>query len=197
MKQLEKISANLSRRGFETVIFPTGKEAAQYVLEMVRGCSVGYGGSITCKPLGLFATIETYAREVFTHLPGRGDVEERKALLADVFLSSVNALSMDGHIVNIDGTGNRIAATCFGPRRVVYLIGRNKIVPTLHDALLRAKEAAVAVARHYEKKTPCVTTGKCEECLSPDCVCSVTTIHRKCPAGLAASVLLINENLGF
>jgi hypothetical protein len=197
MKQLEKISANLIRRGFETAIFPTGKEAAQFVLEMVAGCSVGYGGSITCKTLGLFDSIGTPAHEVYTHLPGRAGEDERKALLADIFLSSANALSMDGHIVNIDGTGNRIAATSFGPRRVVYLIGKNKIVPTLHDALLRAKEAAVAVARHYKRKTPCVTTGKCEDCLSPDCVCSITTIHRKCPAGLAASVLLINEDLGF
>lgn len=197
MKHISKLSGVLQRRGFEVELFGSGNSAAEHVLEIIKGHTVGYGGSATCKHLGLFDTVKKHASEVFTHLPGRGGIEERKALCADFFLTSANAVSMDGAIVNIDGTGNRVAATSFGPGRVIYLIGKNKIVPTLHDALRRAKEAAIAVARHYNKKTPCVSTGKCEDCLSPDCVCSITTIHRKCPTGVAISVFLIDEALGF
>ena len=178
-------------------MFRSGDSAAKRVFEIVKGHSVGYGGSVTCRQLGLFDNAKTLASDVFSHLPGRGGDEERKALCADFFLTSANAVSMDGNIVNIDGTGNRVAATCFGPGNVIYLIGKNKIVPTLNDAFQRAKEAAIAVARHYNKKTPCVVSGKCVECLSPDCVCSITTIHRKCPAGVPISVFLIDEDLGF
>ena len=197
MDTLQELSKTLHRRGFSTEIFTSGTDAASRLRELVHGKTVGYGGSQTLREIGIFDYLEGDAEEVFTHLPGRGEEMERKALCADIFLTSANAITMDGHIVNIDGTGNRVAATCFGPQRVIYFIGRNKIVPTLDDALRRAKEAAVKVARRFERKTPCVTTGSCEECLSPDCVCSITTIHRKKPYGVDITVFLIDEDLGF
>jgi hypothetical protein len=197
MDTLHQLSKILQRHGFETEIFPSCPTVAMRILEIVQGHSVGYGGSITLESLGIFNNLEEYAKELYTHLPGQGGDDERKALLADFFLTSANAVSLDGHIVNIDGTGNRVSATCFGPGTVIYCIGRNKIVPTLDDALLRAKEAAVKVAARYHRKTPCVSTGKCENCLSPECVCSITTIHRKKPYGAAIMVFLIDENLGF
>ncbi len=197
MEKLIILSRALNRRGFETELFPSGKTACMRLLEMVQDHTVGYGGSLTLENLDILKDIGAYAKEVFTHLPGRFDNEERQALRTDFFLTSANAVSMDGQIVNIDGTGNRVAATCFGPGRVIYLIGRNKIVPTLEDALLRAKEAAVKVAKRNQRKTPCVKSGKCEDCLSPECVCSITVIHRRKPYGIEISVFLIDEELGF
>jgi hypothetical protein len=197
MEQLLQLSKTLEKRGFEVEIFPSGATAAMRLLEMVQGHTVGYGGSATLDTLGIFNEIGNYTRDVFTHRPGRASDDEHHALYADFFMTSANAVSLDGHIVNIDGTGNRVAATCFGPGRTIYLIGRNKIVPTLHDALRRAKETAVKVAKHYRRKTPCVSTGKCEDCLSPDCICSITTIHRKKPSGIDMSIFLIDEDLGF
>lgn len=84
----------------------------------------------------------------------------------------------------------------FGPSEVTFVVGRNKIVPTVEDALIRAKEAAAKLAEHYRRKTPCVKTGRCTECLSADCVCPITTIHRKNPIGRVHSVFLVNEDLG-
>ena len=197
MERLNQLSQALKRRGFESEVFPSGRVASMRLLEMVRGRSVGYGGSLTLESLDVLGDIGACAKELYTHLPGRGGEEERAALRTDIFLTSANAVSMDGQIVNIDGTGNRVAATCFGPGRVIYLVGRNKIVPTLDDALRRAKEAAVKVAKRYQRRTPCVTTGKCEDCLSPESVCAITTIHRKKPFGIEVSVFLIDEDLGF
>lgn len=197
MEQLLRLSTTLQKRNFDVEVFPSGATAAMRLLELVQGRTVGYGGSVTLETLGIFDEIGNYAHDVYTHRPGRAGDEEHRALHADIFMTSANAVSRDGHIVNIDGTGNRVAATCFGPGRTIYLIGRNKVVSTLHDALRRAKETAVKVARHYRRKTPCVSTGKCEDCLSPDCICSITTIHRRKPQGIDMSVFLIDEDLGF
>lgn len=117
-------------------------------------------------------------------------------MTADYYLTSANAISLDGNIVNIDGTGNRTAATCFGPKNLIYVIGKNKIANTLEDAMNRAKCSAVELAKRYNRKTPCVVTGKCENCVSPECICAVTTIHRKKPYGINITVILINEDLG-
>lgn len=130
------------------------------------------------------------------HRPGNAGRNERDALSADIFLSSANAVSLDGQIVNIDGTGNRVAATCFGPRHVIFVVGMNKITETLEGAMARAKEAAVKLAIHYRRKTPCVKTGICTDCLSAECICSVMAIHRKNPLGNKVSVFLVAENLG-
>jgi hypothetical protein len=197
MDRFSGIVAAFARRGFETELFPSRLTAAMRLLEITRDRTVGYGGSVTLEALDVLDNIRAQVKALYTHLPGRAGDEERRALTADVFLTSANAVTADGCIVNIDGTGNRVAATCFGPGRVIYLVGSNKIVQTLDEAMLRAKEAAVRVATKYHRNTPCVTTGKCEDCLSPDCVCSVTTIHRKKPGGVCMSVFLIDEALGF
>ena len=134
---------------------------------------------------------------VYQHNPDSSENETKKALLADIYLTSANAISADGQIVNIDGTGNRIAATCYGPKQVIFVIGKNKIAPSLEEAINRARNsAAVRNAKRYNRKTPCVITGKCEDCLSLDCICNVMTIHRKKPYGVKMTVVLINEKLG-
>ena len=196
MDKLNKLSEVLSKRGFDIEIFQSSEKAAERIYEMVKGATVGLGSSMTLEKSGLLKNIDSSAKNVFRHSPGIAGQDERNALTSDFYLTSANAVSMDGHMVNIDGTGNRVAATCFGPKRVVYLVGKNKITETLDKALQRAKITAVKLASYFNRKTPCVKTGKCEDCLSLECVCSITVIHRKKPNGLKMSVFLINEDIG-
>lgn len=196
MEKLQQLSSILKKRGFETEVFQIGSLASKRVCELINGHIVGVGSSMTLASLGLLNSIKIYAKKVFLHVPGGAGDDERNALTADFYLTSANAISMDGHIVNIDGTGNRVSATCFGPQRVIYVIGKNKITETLDDAMKRAKDTAVKLAKHFNRNTPCVKTGMCEDCLSPGCICSITTIHRKKPYGINVTVFLINEDLG-
>ena len=196
MDKLEQLAKTLRKRGFTVEVFPPSAPAAQRVVAMISGHTVGLGGSLTAEQMGLVEAMRARASKLFRHFPGGAGDDERNALVADFYVASANAISLDGHIVNTDGTGNRVAATCFGPKHVIYLVGRNKVTKTLAEAMERAKAAAVAVVKRYKRKTPCATTGKCEDCLSPDCVCSVTAIHRKRPTGVEVSVFLIDEDLG-
>ncbi len=195
MEKLQKLSASLNKRGYETEIFNDRSILHERILELIRGHTVGCGSCRTLEHLELHKLINRHARKIFPHIPGGAGEDGRSALTADFYFTSANAVSMDGHIVNIDGTGNRVAATCFGPGRVIYLIGSNKITDALDEAIKRAKVAAVKLAKHFNRKTPCVKTGKCEDCLPPDCICSVTVIHRRKPNGAKISVFLINEAL--
>ena len=196
MKKLIELCAILKNHNFESEVFETGRDAAMKVVSLTKSRTVGFGNSMTIKSLNLIELLKPEAKELYLHIPGKAGEDERNASLADIYLTSANSVSMDGNIVNIDGTGNRVAATCFGPDKTIYLIGKNKIVENLPQALNRAKETAVKLAKHYCRKTPCVITGKCEECQSPECVCAITTIHRRKPNGLNVSVFLINEELG-
>lgn len=196
LNNLDCLCKVLNCHGFEAEVFPDKDLVAKRIFKMVRGHSVGYGGSMTLRSLGIIDKLGDYAGRVFSHLPGGAGEDERNALTADFYLTSANAVSMDGQIVNIDGTGNRVSATCFGPRRIIYVIGKNKVVNDLDDALAWAKYAAVRLAKYYKRKTPCVKTGKCENCFSPDSICSITTIHRKKPSGIDVSVFLVDEELG-
>ena len=196
MTTLEQLARHARQRGFTVHIFSTGAQAADAVCDICRDHTVGLGSSMTLETLGIASRLTSYAKRVLVHRPGRAGEAERLALTADLFLTSANAMSLDGQIVNIDGTGNRVAATCFGPQRVIYCIGRNKLTPTLPEAMVRAKTTAVKLAAHFHRKTPCVVTGQCEECLSPECVCAITTIHRKKPYGTDISIFLINEAYG-
>ena len=196
MGNLDELCKVLNCHGFDAEVFRDKEQVVNRVFEMVKGHSVGYGGSMTLRNLGIIERLGEYAGRVFSHLPGGAGEDERNALTADFYLASANAVSMDGQIVNIDGTGNRVSATCFGPGRIIYVVGKNKVVSDLDDALAWAKYTAVKLAKYYERKTPCVKTGKCENCYSPDSICSITTIHRKKPSGIDVSVFLVDEELG-
>ncbi len=200
MQDLLLLTKALKRRGFDVDLCEDGNQARGAV-ERIIGAngpagSVGFGNSETIRNLGLYETMSRHTPNIYIHEPGVGSDDDRKALTADYYFTSANAVSLDGQIVNIDGTGNRTAATCFGPKRVIYVIGRNKVAATLEEALLRAKQAAVKLAQKNKRKTPCALTGECSDCLSPECVCAITTIHRKKPLGTDMSVILINEDLG-
>jgi hypothetical protein len=196
VEKLILLSKFLEKRKFEVKIFETGELAKAGACKILNGHIVGLGNSITLLQIGLPDELSKIAQKVYPRICGGSGENERNSLTSEYYLTSANAISMDGHIVNIDGTGNRVAATCFGPQNVIYFIGKNKIVETLDDALLRARGAAVKLAKKLNRKTPCAVTGKCSDCLSSECLCSITTVHRKKPYGVKIFIFLINENLG-
>ncbi len=197
---LDNLKKQLIKRGFDSVICNNKQEAVDYILEtfsMSKEMVIGMGNSLTLDSLGLKENLIDKVSAIYSHVPGSSEDETKKALLSDLYLTSANAISYDGQIINIDGTGNRTAATCYGPDKVVYVIGKNKIAKSLDEAINRARNtAAVQNAKRYNRKTPCAVTGKCEDCLSPECICGVITIHRKQPNGPKITVVLVDEDLG-
>jgi L-lactate utilization protein LutB len=198
---LDILRENLRKRGFHAVVCDDLQETARFIIETFPvndHMIIGMGNSLTLEALGIKRIWEEQALTVYQHKPDSSEDETKKALLADIYLSSANAISSDGQIVNIDGTGNRTAATCYGPKQLIYVIGKNKIAASLEKAVERARNiAAVQNAKRYNRKTPCTLTGKCEDCLSPECICGVMTIHRRRPNGLKITVILVNEEAGF
>ena len=178
----------LKRRGFEAVYCATRDEASSAVLAEVENVGrVGMGGSMTMKELGVLAFVEN-----------SGKLQTRGAD-CDLFLLSANAITSDGRIVNIDGNGNRVAASVSGPKKVVYAIGRNKIVEGGIDAAIaRIKEKACPPnCIRLGKKTPCAATGKCADCDSPDRICKVTAVFDRRPTGTPTVVYVVNADLGY
>ena len=186
---IERTIEGLKRRGFEAVGVATKAEALKLVMEEAeKAQSVGWGGSESVKEIGARDAIVKLGKEIRDHQTAM-----------DLFLLSANAITSDGVIVNIDGTGNRIAASIFGPKRVVYVIGRNKIVNGgLLEAIARAKRSACPPnCRRLNKKTPCAETGVCADCASPDRICKVTAFFDRAPTHTSTKVILVDEELGY
>ncbi len=189
MTDFSKTLAALARRGYEATAVATKEEAAALVLkEAEQAQSVGWGGSESVKALNVQDTLAASGKEIRDH-----------QTQMDLFLLSANALTEDGVIVNIDGTGNRVAASIFGPKRVVYVVGRNKLVAGgVLEAIARAKRCACGPnCRRLGKKTPCAATGLCGDCDSPDRICKVTAVFDRCPSHTSTLVILVDEPLGY
>lgn len=196
---------SLKRRNMEAFYCPTAAEAVSKVSELIAdGSSVTWSGSMTIRDMGIpqalrdRGTLEVLDRDLVTDRDEVVKIYER-AFTADVYLSSANAISEDGVIVNIDGNGNRVAASIFGPKRVVFVVGRNKIVDGGIDAAIDRikREACPPNCRRLNKKTPCAVTGACADCSSPDRICSVTVVMDRRPSKTDAYVLLVDEDLGY
>lgn len=195
MADMERVRKNLEERGFQTSCFATAKEAADYLDAQIDGATVGIGGSMTIQAMGLSERLSKH-NEVIWHWEGG---ELRRAMLADVYLTSVNGLAETGEIVNIDGNCNRVAASMFGPKRVYYVVGINKIAPDFEKALWRARNVAAAKnAQRLGKKTPCaVKADRCYDCKSPERICRGLSVLWRKPTGFEqAEVVLIEEELG-
>ena len=195
MADMERVRKNLEERGFQTSCFATAKEAADYLDAQIDGATVGIGGSMTIQAMGLSGRLSKH-NEVIWHWEGG---ELRRAMLADVYLTSVNGLAETGEIVNIDGNCNRVAASMFGPKRVYYVVGINKIAPDFEKALWRARNvAAPKNAQRLGKKTPCaVKADRCYDCKSPERICRGLSVLWRKPTGFEqAEVVLIEEELG-
>lgn len=179
----------LRRRGFDAVYAADAAEAARLAMAEAEGAaSVGWGGSETLKQTGIRDMMAAAGKEIREH-----------ALSMDLFMLSANAVTADGVIVNIDGNGNRVAASIAGPKKTLYVIGRNKIVEGgVEDAIRRAKRCACPPnCRRLSKRTPCAETGECADCSSPDRICKVTAIFDRRPTGMPTKVIVADADLGY
>ena len=202
-KAAGKVIKNLARRNIEAVYCPTAQEAVEKVLEMIpQGSSVTWGGSMSIRDIGIPAALadagkyEVYDRD---KAPDRAAATEiyLKAFTCDYYLSSANAITEDGVIVNIDGTGNRVAAITFGPRNVIFIIGMNKLTQDTDSALARARSLAAPVnTARFDIQTPCKLDGVCHNCLSDDCICNYIHYLRHSPKG-KHKVILVGESIGY
>lgn len=196
--KFDTVKQNLEARGYTVRVFPTGKEAADYLDAAIDGKSVGFGGSVTLDALGLYERLGTHNRTVWHWKWEDKDAARREALTTEVYLTSANALAETGELINIDGAGNRVAATLFGHEKVIFVVGRNKLAPTVDAALWRARNiASPQNAKRLGKKTPCALKGdRCYDCRSPERICRGLVTHWGPMIGMEAEVLLIDEDLG-
>lgn len=205
--RLQGVKAALEMNNFDVYPAVSVVDAKRIVLEEIlprtAAKSVSWGGSMTFMATGLYdyfrnhsgiTVLDTFEK----NLPLEEIVERRRqALLTDLFIMGTNAVTESGQLVNLDMNGNRVAALTFGPKFVVVLVGRNKIVPDIESAMFRIKNyAAPANAIRLDKKTPCVKTSYCEECHSPDRICNYWTVTEKSYPKQRIKVVLINEDLG-
>jgi len=201
--EVDRLIEALNKNGFKTIYAETGKEAAKIIMYSISPEeTVGVGGSLTIRELGLVESLINRGNEVFHHWRKGMTSEEvletlKNEVSSDVFLTSSNAVTMDGKLVNKDMVGNRVSAMIFGPKRVFVVVGVNKIVKDVNEALERIKHVAPLNAKRIGAKTPCVESGYCVDCDSPDRICRVTTIIEKVPSRTEITVVLVNESLGY
>lgn len=193
--ELNKLSENLEKLGYKVSIFENASEANKYLSNSIKNKTIGIGGSMTIEQMALYDEL-IKNNEVFWHWRNPEDIN--KAAHADIYLSSVNGLSQDGEIINIDGTCNRISATLYGHEKVIFILGVNKIADNYEAALHRARNiAAVKNAIRLNKKTPCVKTGKCMNCNSPERICRGLSVLWEKPSNCDYEIVIINEELGY
>lgn len=206
--RLGDVKETLEKNNFEVHI-AASREAAMKLVEetllpKIAPASVSWGGSKTFVQTGLYTRMKTIEGLTIldTYDPVLTNDEKmerrRQSLLVDLFITGTNAITANGHLVNLDMIGNRIAALTFGPRHVIVLAGRNKLVADLEGAWERIKSYAAPVnSMRLDKKTPCASTGFCQDCKSPDRICNTWTITEKAFPKGRVKVVLINDDLGF
>jgi len=202
-KQVERTIDALKKNRMPAVFFRTKEQAKKGILEMISPDSnVGIGGSVTLGQLGLIEEMKKHGFTVLNPFEPKLTKEEkinlrRKALLSDVFLVSTNAITEGGQLFNIDATGNRVGAMIFGPKKVIVVAGANKIVKDLDEAILKVRERTAPInAKRLNVKTPCVHTGQCEDCESPERICNIWVVICKKPRLTDLQVVLVGEILG-
>ena len=199
MADLEKTGKNLEGRGFRVHRFASGVEAAEFLVQTLHGTSIGIGGSVTIDTLGVYDRL-CGSNEVFWHWKNHAPETRERAGKAETYLCSANGVSENGEIVNIDGFGNRVAGTIYGPERVFLVVGRNKIAPDLTGAIDRARNIAAPLnARRLNRHTPCaVGEPRCHDCRSPEKVCGVMTVFFMPPTSIKEfHAILVDETLGY
>lgn len=204
-QKCRKAVASLDRNGFTALYCPTPQAAAEYIIAgAADAVTIGFGGSMSIVSLGVEQLLREQGKEILNHsAPGLSTDEKlvilRRQLTCDLFLSGCNALTLNGELVNIDATGNRVGAMLFGPHKVIVVAGRNKLVDgTPKDAIDRVKAWATPPnSKRLNFKTPCSATGFCSDCNSPDRLCRVTSIIDRKPRFTDLHVLVVNADMGF
>jgi len=198
-EKIEKTIRNFQKHGFGALYFETAAQAADYLAGEIQNTSVGIGGSMTVKQMQLDKRLAEN-NDVYWHWLAAGRETTRMANASRVYITSANALSENGEIVNIDGTGNRLSAALYGPERVYVVCGINKLEPDLESAIRRARNVASPLnARRIGVNTPCVKGElKCHDCSSPERICRALLITERKPGGVGGmELVLIGESLGY
>ena len=205
---LNEVASALQKSGFETFIAADARQAKSLFFDIVRReqpKSISWGGSMTLEDTGIISALkdQTDFPVIVTSGPDLSPEQKiearRRALACGLFVSSTNALTVHGQLVNLDGIGNRVAAMAFGPKTVVIIAGRNKITPSLGTAMDRVKNyaAPMNIRRFAGISTPCAKTGRCHDCNSPERICNVWSITEKSRPEGRIKVILVDEDLGY
>ena len=196
------LKENLIKKGYIVNVFENKELAAEYLSNQIVNKTVGFGGSVTLQELNLFDVLSKNNQVTWHNkMPDGLTVQQArlKACQSEIYISSVNGISENGEIVNIDHTGNRVAALSYGPKKIYLVIGSNKVAPTFDLALDRARNVAAPLnAKRLNRKTPCAIKGdRCYDCDSPDRICRNLSVFWEKPMGAEYEVILIDEKLGF
>ena len=196
MTDRKKLAATLEELGYTVRCFDTAQQAADYLDGQIDGQTISFGGSVTLKDMDLYPRLSAH-NQVVWHWEGGSPAD---AVNTDVYITSANALAETGEIINIDGTGNRVAATLYGHKKVYFVIGSNKIAPDYDAALWRARNiAAPKNAQRLNRNTPCAAKGdRCYNCKSPDRICNGLVVLWRKTGGIGeAEVILVDQELGY
>lgn len=200
LKDLQNV---LEKHGYKVSIFETKEQATDYIDAQINHSSVGFGGSVSIKEMGLYERLEHH-NDVYWHnhpIPEGKTASDiiQAASTADYYISSVNGVAMTGEIINIDGRCNRVSEIFYGHKKVILIVGKNKLAPDYDSALFRARNiAAPKNAQRLKLKTPCaVKADKCYNCSSPDRICNGLAVLWSRPYGCEYEIILVDENLGY
>lgn len=193
---------NLQARHFEAYYCADKEAALKKALELIpEGSTVGWGGTMSCEQIGLMQALHAgnyrpMDRDL-AKTPEEREQMMRDMLLCDVFLTSANGMSLDGQMVNIDGTGNRVAAIVYGPKSIIVVAGMNKVEDTLEAAVNRARTVAAPMNnQRFGNDNPCSITGACGNCKNEKCICNQILITRHCRPVGRIKFILVGEELG-
>ena len=202
-KRAQVLIKNLQSRHFEAYYCADKSAALAKALELIpKGATVGWGGALSAQQIGLLDAVNAGEYNAIDRdkapSPEEREQAMKKCLLADVFITGANALSLDGQMVNIDGNGNRVAAIVYGPESVVVIAGINKVEDTLEAAVTRARTVAAPMNKQrFALQTPCEVTGACANCKSDGCICNQILITRNCKPAGRIKFVIVGEELGF
>lgn len=203
-EKAKKAVERLVAHDFKAIYVKTKEEAVQEIRKQITPKQrIGVGGSLTLRELGILEKLDAEGYTIYNHWkPGLSRermLEIRKSqMTSDLFLSSVNAVTLNGELVNIDGIGNRVNSTVFGPGKVILVAGYNKIVDDVQEGIKRIKNVAAPLnARRLNIDVPCAKLGKCVDCNSPNRICRVIVIHERKPSLTDIFIILVGEELGF
>ncbi len=197
----DTLQNHLEKLGYTVQSFGKKEEATAYLASAIKGKTVGFGGSVTLNEMGLYEALVP-ENTVHWHQFAKDRAESlairEQAAAADIYISSVNGLSEQGEIINIDGNGNRAASTFYGHKKVYLVVGKNKIAENYEAALWRARNiAGPRNAKRLNKNTPCVIDGRCHDCHSPDRICCGLLVFWRKPMSCDVEVILVDEELGY
>lgn len=199
-----EVSKVLNAKGFRSYVFADCQDAVERIIDLVKSAkTIGIPGSVTIRELGLIERLESEGLVVYQHwdpnlAPDQVNCRFLDANNADYFITGCNAITMKGQLVNIDGRGNRVSAMMWGPGKIIYVVGSNKICSDVEGALDRIKnQSAPPNSARVGTNPPCVAQGKCVDCRSPERGCRVTTIMDYPPFGRECYVILIAKRLGY